>query len=104
MAVSHGEVLATTWHDGSGGRGCSHTRLVMHVRLALPPSLEAELGANAGTWSLSRARMTMYGTGRCFMGDAGRRAHWENVYATKGENEVSWFQQSPAPSLELIVQ
>jgi SAM-dependent methyltransferase len=77
----------------------------MYVRLALPPSLEAELGANAGTWSLSRARVTtMYGTGRCFMGDAGRRAHWENVYATKGENEVSWFQQSPAPSLELIVQ
>jgi SAM-dependent methyltransferase len=38
------------------------------------------------------------------MGDAGRRAHWENVYTTKGENEVSWFQQSPAPSLELIVQ
>jgi trans-aconitate methyltransferase len=38
------------------------------------------------------------------MGDAGRQAHWENVYTTKGENEVSWFQQSPAPSLELIVQ
>ena len=33
-----------------------------------------------------------------------RQAHWENVYTTKGENEVSWFQQSPAPSLELIVQ
>ena len=38
------------------------------------------------------------------MGDASRQAHWENVYTTKGENEVSWFQQSPAPSLELIVQ
>jgi len=38
------------------------------------------------------------------MGDAGRQVHWENVYTTKGENEVSWFQQSPAPSLELIVQ
>jgi SAM-dependent methyltransferase len=38
------------------------------------------------------------------MGDAGRQAHWENVYTTKGENEVSWFQESPAPSLELIVQ
>ncbi len=31
-----------------------------------------------------------------------RSAHWENVYATKGENEVSWFQDSPAISLELI--
>jgi SAM-dependent methyltransferase len=38
------------------------------------------------------------------MENAGRQAHWENVYTTKGENEVSWFQQSPAPSLELIVQ
>ncbi|MEH2498338.1 SAM-dependent methyltransferase [Bradyrhizobium sp. AZCC 1678] len=38
------------------------------------------------------------------MEDAGRQAHWENVYTTKRENEVSWFQQSPAPSLELIVQ
>lgn len=38
------------------------------------------------------------------MEDASRQAHWENVYTTKGENEVSWFQQSPAPSLELIVQ
>jgi SAM-dependent methyltransferase len=38
------------------------------------------------------------------MGDASRQAHWENVYTTKSENEVSWFQQSPAPSFELIVQ
>ena len=38
------------------------------------------------------------------MGDLSRQAHWENVYTTKGENEVSWFQQSAAPSLDLIVQ
>jgi ubiquinone/menaquinone biosynthesis C-methylase UbiE len=31
-----------------------------------------------------------------------RKAHWDTVYATKGENEVSWFQEDPAPSLELI--
>ena len=36
------------------------------------------------------------------MNHASRSAHWENVYATKGENEVSWFQENPAPSLELI--
>lgn len=30
------------------------------------------------------------------------KAHWENVYNTKGESEVSWFQENPAPSLELI--
>lgn len=38
------------------------------------------------------------------MADVSRQAHWENVYTTKGENEVSWFQQSPAPSLDLIMQ
>jgi SAM-dependent methyltransferase len=38
------------------------------------------------------------------MGETSRQAHWENVYTTKGENEVSWFQQSPMPSLDLIVQ
>ncbi|UPK32269.1 class I SAM-dependent methyltransferase [Bradyrhizobium sp. 186] len=31
-----------------------------------------------------------------------RQAHWEGVYTKKGENEVSWFQEYPAPSLELI--
>jgi SAM-dependent methyltransferase len=33
---------------------------------------------------------------------SGRAAHWQNVYESKGEREVSWFQQSPSPSLELI--
>jgi trans-aconitate methyltransferase len=36
------------------------------------------------------------------MTDANRKSHWETVYTTKGENEVSWFQENPAPSLELI--
>ena len=36
------------------------------------------------------------------MNDASRQAHWENVYRSKAENEVSWFQETPAPSLELI--
>jgi SAM-dependent methyltransferase len=33
-----------------------------------------------------------------------RQAHWQNVYTRKGENEVSWFQENPTPSLELIAQ
>jgi SAM-dependent methyltransferase len=33
-----------------------------------------------------------------------RQAHWEEVYIEKRENEVSWFQESPAPSIELIAQ
>ncbi|MBR0725972.1 class I SAM-dependent methyltransferase [Bradyrhizobium manausense] len=31
-----------------------------------------------------------------------RTTHWQNVYATKGEAEVSWFQDSPTISLEMI--
>ncbi|MBN8986939.1 MAG: class I SAM-dependent methyltransferase [Rhizobiales bacterium] len=38
------------------------------------------------------------------MSDASRQAHWESVYTSKGENEVSWFQESPAPSLALITE
>jgi trans-aconitate methyltransferase len=36
------------------------------------------------------------------MNDSSRQHHWEKVYTTKGESEVSWFQETPAPSLELI--
>jgi len=36
------------------------------------------------------------------MNDSTRGAHWENVYRTKGEREVSWFQETPSISLELI--
>jgi hypothetical protein len=36
------------------------------------------------------------------MSDASRQSHWENVYVSKGENEVSWFQESPSPSLALF--
>src|SRR5665213_1632551 len=41
-------------------------------------------------------------TGGFSMDVASRRAHWENVYITKGEDEVSWFQESATRSLELI--
>ncbi len=34
--------------------------------------------------------------------DRDRSGHWENVYSSKGEAEVSWFQEDPAPSLALI--
>ncbi|EJN13895.1 hypothetical protein PMI42_02542 [Bradyrhizobium sp. YR681] len=36
------------------------------------------------------------------MTTSGRAAHWQTVYESKGEREVSWFQESPSPSLELI--
>jgi len=29
-------------------------------------------------------------------------SHWNNVYQNKTENEVSWFQQEPSKSIELI--
>ena len=31
-----------------------------------------------------------------------RRAHWQGVYSSKNETEVSWFEQSPTLSLDLI--
>ena len=31
-----------------------------------------------------------------------RQAHWQTVYQTKGEQQVSWSQQEPEPSLSLI--
>ncbi|MER2606608.1 MAG: class I SAM-dependent methyltransferase [Siculibacillus sp.] len=31
-----------------------------------------------------------------------RRDHWDRVYATRSETDVSWFQETPAPSLDLL--
>ena len=31
-----------------------------------------------------------------------RHAHWHSVYESKGDHEVSWFEESPTLSLELI--
>jgi SAM-dependent methyltransferase len=31
-----------------------------------------------------------------------RQAHWDHVYAAKPERELSWFQENPEVSLELI--
>ena len=36
------------------------------------------------------------------MSSVERQTHWENVYRTKGERDVSWFQESPQVSLDLI--
>ena len=48
------------------------------------------------------AAWNLHVVGKEAMNDVSRQSHWENVYATKGESEVSWFQETPAPSLELI--
>ena len=44
----------------------------------------------------------LHAVGKEAMNDVSRQRHWENVYATKGESEVSWFQETPVLSLELI--
>jgi SAM-dependent methyltransferase len=31
-----------------------------------------------------------------------RQTHWQNVYQTKGERDVSWFQEIPTISLDLV--
>lgn len=33
-----------------------------------------------------------------------QKEHWENVFSTKAENEVSWYQKVPTTSLALIEQ
>jgi SAM-dependent methyltransferase len=33
-----------------------------------------------------------------------RQDHWENVYTTKSEQEVSWYEDNPAISLSLIAE
>jgi trans-aconitate methyltransferase len=36
------------------------------------------------------------------MNDASRQSHWESVYTARSEDQVSWFQETPEISLELI--
>jgi 2-polyprenyl-3-methyl-5-hydroxy-6-metoxy-1,4-benzoquinol methylase len=31
-----------------------------------------------------------------------KKEHWENIYCTKQENEVSWFQQYPKTSMDFV--
>jgi len=38
------------------------------------------------------------------MSDESRKSHWEKAYADKGEAGVSWFEDRPEVSLELIAQ
>ncbi|OYW58776.1 MAG: SAM-dependent methyltransferase [Bosea sp. 12-68-7] len=33
-----------------------------------------------------------------------RRSHWDDVYTTKPADTVSWFQDDPTPSLDMIAQ
>ncbi len=33
-----------------------------------------------------------------------KKDHWENIYLEKDDNSVSWYQQRPTPSLELILE
>ncbi|WP_433236913.1 class I SAM-dependent methyltransferase [Actinomadura nitritigenes] len=36
--------------------------------------------------------------------DPGSAGHWEDVYRERDPDQVSWFQQRPRPSLDLILQ
>ncbi|WP_363348954.1 class I SAM-dependent methyltransferase [Methylocystis echinoides] len=36
------------------------------------------------------------------MENPNQQAHWDHVYGAKGEAELSWFQATPAPSLDLV--
>jgi SAM-dependent methyltransferase len=47
------------------------------------------------------ARSPESAAGRKMVADE-RRAHWERIYSTRGEQEVSWFEDSPSLSIQLI--
>ena len=32
----------------------------------------------------------------------GRIEHWNSIYSTKGDEQVSWFEPAPAVSLEFL--
>jgi hypothetical protein len=36
------------------------------------------------------------------MTETDRRPHWEAAYSAKEERSVSWFQETPSPSLGLL--
>ena len=36
------------------------------------------------------------------MTEINRKQHWENVYTTKNDGEVSWYQEKPTTSLKVI--
>lgn len=36
--------------------------------------------------------------------ESNKKAHWENVFATKGEKEVSWYQQYPKTSVDFFIK
>lgn len=38
------------------------------------------------------------------MSDIDRKTHWESIYGTKAEDEVSWFQPTPTVSLDMIAR
>lgn len=40
--------------------------------------------------------------GRSQMSGTDRQSHWQRVYTTKSETEVSWFEETPELSIELI--
>lgn len=33
-----------------------------------------------------------------------KKEHWENVFSTKQENEVSWYQPKPQTSIDFFIQ
>lgn len=41
-------------------------------------------------------------TGPHGVGDLSDAAHWDKVFSARAETEVSWFQDRPSPSLELL--
>lgn len=63
-------------------------------------------------WIKTSSRGALQATSRAGSGVAGcmtmsgfdRKKHWEEVYSTRSSHEVSWHQDVPGPSLDLIAR
>ena len=69
------------------------------------PAYQPKLGCTPSRRSIMLAEMTLTKTTKTLgtaMAEADRKAHWEEVYTTRGEAGVSWYQAEPRLSLELI--
>jgi cysteine desulfurase len=56
------------------------------------------------SWDELDAVLTMLRAGAAGEAKRDSRAHWEDVYATRADEEVSWYQEHPRLSLELIAR
>lgn len=67
---------------------------------ASDPLTRTRTAASGSTWIVGPGLRLLLQDG--VMSSEGKLSHWQEVYRTKAPTEVSWFQNEPVVSLELI--